>query len=223
MSLKYESPTGYVSDNSSLYSMSDNESRLSSTNSTPYKSSPTASIPLTTTATVNINNNLSSNFNTHQEFLNVIQARQLQNSNTGWIIPPSFYHHCHQHIEDLAPIESQILNNLMLKNNKNQLLLIDVRSFNYFLKNRIKSAINVSIPSFLLKRTTYTIDKVCESITYDDEAVDRLKNWSTAINIVFYDHSSYKRSESGISATAILLGSKLRKVGYKGQLNYLQG
>lgn len=242
MSVRFESPTRYMSDSNSLYSGSDNESRASSTNTTPLKTATTPS-SLTTAAT-----NIQGSFNhsNHQEFLNVIQARQLANSSTGWIIapPPSLstqqqqqhefshhhhprHHHHNQHIEDLTPIKGEILSELMIKSNSNQsthLIIIDVRSFNYFLKNRIKSAISVSIPSILLKRPTYTMEKVYESITYDDgAAVDRFKKWSSATNIVFYDHSSYKPSDSGNSATAVLLGSKLRNLGYKGQLNYLQG
>lgn len=208
MSTKFESPTRYMSD------LSDTDS-VASLNSTPYnKSTPT-----------NITDN--SNASIHQEFLNVIQARQfdhqLQNSSTGWSKKhtPSFYKQ--QVIEDLAPIESSRLNELMKDDNKDNLLLIDVRSFDYFSKNRIRSAVHVSIPSVLLKRSTYTMEKVCETVNYDETAVERLKRWKQAENIVFYDHSSYQPSDSGTSATALLLGSKLRAFGYKGNLNYLQG
>lgn len=151
----------------------------------------------------------------HQDFMNGIQSRQLQSCFNN----SSFYRH--QNIEDLKPIDSSTTNALMVSNK--QLLIIDVRAFSYFAKTRIRSAINVSIPSVLLKRPTYTIEKVCESMTYDDKASDRLRQWSNATHIIFYDHSSYSPSESGNSTTAILLGSKLRSVGYKGQLNYLKG
>lgn len=208
MSTKFESPTRYTSD------LSDNDS-VASLNSTPYnKITPT-----------NITD--SNNASIHQEFLNALQARQfdhqLQNSSTGWSKKhtPSFYRH--QIIEDLAPIESSRLNELMKDINKDSLLLIDVRSFDHFSKNRIKSAVHVSIPSVLLKRSTYTMEKVCEAVNYDEKAAERFKRWKCAANIVFYDHSSYQPSDSGNSATALLLGSKLRTFGFKGKLNYLQG
>ncbi|KAI9338427.1 protein-tyrosine phosphatase-like protein [Pilaira anomala] len=197
MSVKFESPTRHISDTNSLYSApSDNES--STTN----------------------NNNI------HQDFLNVIQARQqqLQTRTTGWSKKNTngLYR---QPIEDLAPMESKDLNILLNDptTKEHELLIIDIRSFNFFKSSRIKSAINVSIPSILLKRPSYTIEKICELITYDKLAADRLKSWSNAKHIIFYDHFSYATSDSGNSATAILLGSKLRTVGYKGQLNYLQG
>lgn len=203
MSVKFESPTRHMSDTNSLYSApSDNESCASSTN----------------------NHN-----NIHQDFLNVIQARQqqafqLQTRTTGWSKKNTngLYR---QPIEDLAPMESKDLNILLNdpSTKEHELLIIDIRSFNFFKSSRIKSAINVSIPSILLKRPSYTIEKICELITYDTSAADRLKSWSNAKHIIFYDHFSYATSDSGNSATAILLGSKLRTVGYKGQLNYLQG
>lgn len=201
MSVTFESPTHHVNDTSSCYSASDNESA----NNTPYHTATNTSI--------------------HQDFLNVIQARQQSfqlhsPSSTGWSNKtlPAMYR---QPIEDLAPIDSKRLNQLM--NQTETLLIIDLRSFIYFAQGRIKSAINVSIPSILLKRASYSIEKVCELINYDDKAADHLKHWSSATNIIFYDHSSFSPCDSGNSATAILLGSKLRSAGYKGQLNYLQG
>ncbi|GAA5794934.1 hypothetical protein HPULCUR_000282 [Helicostylum pulchrum] len=204
MSVTFESPTHHINDNISLYSASDNES--TNNNTTPF--------------------HMATNTSIHQDFLNVIQARQqtfqLQSpSSTGWSNKtlPAMYR---QPIEDLAPIDSKLLNQLMT-NQTESLLIIDLRSFNYFALGRIKSAINVSIPSILLKRASYSIEKVCELINYDDKAADHLKHWSSATHIIFYDHSSFSPTDSGNSATAILLGSKLRAAGYKHQLSYLQG
>lgn len=210
MKVAFESPKRYVSDNNSLYTPSDNESCVSSGNNTPF-------------VTPGNPNQQSSN---HQEFLNVIQARQLNHciptASTGWSRQNLPQTYCFQTLEDLAPIESKRLDSLMTKYNDQQILIIDVRSFAYYSQNRIRSAIHISIPSVLLKRPSYTLEKVCETIVFQ-EAADRLKHFQYATHVIFYDHSSYKPSDSANSATAIFLGSKLRKVGYKGQLNYLQG
>ena len=205
MSVTYESPSRYMSD------FSDNESCASNA-STPNNRNPPPTNPNSNTAI-------------HQEFMNVIQARQmnhqLQTASTGWSrnnIPSSYRH---QHIEDLQPIESDLVNNLMVSDQ--HVLIIDVRAHSFFCENRIHFAVNISLPSVLLKRPAYTMDKVSDSITYDDKAADSMRRWNDAANIIFYDHSSNQPSESGNSATAILLGAKLRTAGYKGQLNYLQG
>ncbi|KAI7899106.1 protein-tyrosine phosphatase-like protein [Cokeromyces recurvatus] len=155
--------------------------------------------------------------------MNALQTRQLHTSSTGWskkTLPPSF--RLYQYIlEDLAPIESDAVNELLKSSLK--LLIIDVRSFSYYSKCRIRTAINISIPSVLLKRPSYTLEKIAESIV-SREAADRFMQFhKTATHIIFYDHASSKPSDSGNSATAILLGSKLRQAGYKGPLNYLQG
>jgi hypothetical protein len=201
MSVTFESPKHYLSDNN--YTPSDNGSSGSNTPFSAQQSSNNSAL--------------------HQEFLNVIQARQyIPTASTGWSrqnLPPTYRH---QPLEDLAPIDSKRLHSLMKKYSDQKILVVDVRSFACYDQNRIRSAIHISIPSVLLKRPSYTLDKVCETIVFQ-EAADRLKHFERATHIIFYDHSSYKPSDSGNSATAILLGSKLRKVGYNGQLNYLQG
>lgn len=214
MSVAYESPTQYLSDtenNNIMYSLGSNEN----------DGSPCIS-PYNPVQLQQQQQQLQQQLPTshlNQEFFNVLQKRQ-DNFQTSTGFLPKISRH--QPIEDLAPIEAEEMNELMTKFDSHQVLVIDVRSFAFYSKSRINSAIHVSIPSVLLKRPAYTLDKVCESIIIK-EAADRLKNWHRATHVVFYDHASYKPSDSGNSATAILLGSKLRKSGYSGQLNYLQG
>ncbi|KAG1084368.1 hypothetical protein G6F42_021812 [Rhizopus arrhizus] len=220
MSVTYESPTRYLSDtesnnngkNNVMYSISSNENDGSPCTS-PFNASR-LQIP-----EQQHQQQLPSASHLNQEFFNALQKRQNNFQSSTGLLPQTYRY---QHLEDLAPIESEDLNELMTKYDCHQVLVIDVRSFAFYAKNRIKSAIHISIPSVLLKRPTYTLDKICESIVFE-EAANRLKNWHHATHIIFYDHASYKPSDSGNSATAILLGSKLRKSGYSGQLNYLQG
>ncbi|KAI8079679.1 protein-tyrosine phosphatase-like protein [Gilbertella persicaria] len=196
MSTTFESPTKY--DNNNMLSPNNN-SNSNSKNTTPIK------------------NIKDINHDGFKDFMNAIQSRQL---NWSTQTAPSIYRH--RQIEDLAPMECQLLSELMTKYSEQQILIVDVRSFAYYSKSRIQSAIHLSIPSVLLKRASYTLDKVCDSISIP-EAAERLRHWQQVTHVVFYDHSAYKPTDSGNSATAILLGSKLRKEGYKGQLNHLQG
>ncbi|KAF1802500.1 protein-tyrosine phosphatase-like protein [Mucor lusitanicus] len=220
MSVTYESPTRYLSDtepsnnnNNLMYSISSNENDGSPCTS-PYNP-----VHPSKAEQQQQHQQLPSASHLNQEFFNVLQKRQSNFQSSTGPLPQAYRH---QHLEDLAPIEGEKMNELMAKYDCHQVLVIDVRSFAFYAKNRIKSAIHISIPSVLLKRPTYTLDKVCESIVFE-EAANRLKDWHHATHIIFYDHASYKPSDSGNSATAILLGSKLRKSGYSGQLNYLQG
>ncbi|KAI8886208.1 hypothetical protein K501DRAFT_321970 [Backusella circina FSU 941] len=98
-------------------------------------------------------------------------------------------------------------------------LVLDVRSFVQFSHSHICHSINISIPNTILKRPTFTLDKVYEGIVLDS-ARERLKNWQTAASIVFYDQASLILQENSAGA---YLGAKLIQAGFKGQLYHLKG
>ena len=108
---------------------------------------------------------------------------------------------------------------MMKYKDSNKLLVLDVRSFVQFSHCRISGAINVSIPNTILRRPTFTLDKVYEAIVLDT-AREKLKEWASMECIVFYDQQSQLLQEN--SASAYLAG-KLIRAGFKGQLNYLKG
>ncbi|KAI8080842.1 protein-tyrosine phosphatase-like protein [Gilbertella persicaria] len=118
----------------------------------------------------------------------------------------------------LASIEPSKLNALLTQNN-DSLLVLDVRSFVQYSHSRIRGSINVSIPNTILKRPTFTLDKVYEAIVLD-QAREKLRRWESAKHIVFYDQQSQILQENSASA---FLGAKLVRAGYKGQLYYLKG
>ncbi|KAI8380441.1 protein-tyrosine phosphatase-like protein [Choanephora cucurbitarum] len=214
MSTKFESPTSHT------------ENGILSSEATPINyGNDSAAINGNDDSNYNNGSNsssgLKSNFHKHEndefrKLINTINTRPF-----NWIAPTASPIYHRRHIEDLAPIECKLLNQLLEQNNQ-AILIVDVRSSLYYSKNRIRSAIHLSLPTVLLKRPNYTVDKICDSIS-DPEAAQRLKNWQQTTHVIFYDHSAYKPTESSNSATATLLGSKLRNEGYKGQLNHLQG
>jgi protein-tyrosine phosphatase len=145
-----------------------------------------------------------------QEFINALQTK-------GHYLNPTTTHHYHQsQYSILEPIVNHDLSRLL---NITQPLLIDVRSAFHYSENHIKSAIHIAIPSVLLKRSTYTLDKIIQSLNGSD--ANRFKQWSATTHIIFYDHTS--NNDSGYSATAILLALKLKQLHYQGHLAYLQG
>lgn len=120
----------------------------------------------------------------------------------------------------LQPMESIKLNQVLDKyKDTNALLVLDVRSFVQYSHSRIRGSINVSIPNTILKRPTFTLDKVYEAIVLD-HARERLRSWEAAECIVFYDQQSQRLLENSASA---YLGAKLIRAGFKGQLYYLKG
>lgn len=222
MSLTFESPTQGVTGSSEAYftplnmpSIINNTTEESSTN-TPYYTAP-------------INPGL------HQDFLNAIQARHSTQPTvlTGVASPRVEHTGFSLNLGSLAnrkqpstsnilePIGSNSLAQLLTKYKDKQhlLLLLDVRSFVQFSHSKIRSAINISIPNTILKRPTFTLDKVYEAIVLDGSR-EKLKTWATVESIVFYDQQSQILQENSASA---YLAAKLIRAGFKGQLNYLKG
>lgn len=121
----------------------------------------------------------------------------------------------------ITPIDSSQLNELLnkYKQKSNSLLILDVRSFVQFSHSKIRNSINISIPNTILKRPTFTLDKVYEAIVLDG-AREKLRTWQAADYIIFYDQQSQILQENNASA---YLSAKLIKSGYKGKLHYLKG
>ncbi|EIE82884.1 hypothetical protein RO3G_07589 [Rhizopus delemar RA 99-880] len=122
-------------------------------------------------------------------------------------------------LPSVAPIDPNQLNELLTKTNSGSLLILDVRSFVQFSHSRICGSINVSIPNTILKRPTFTLDKVYEAIVHEG-AREKLRSWQTADHIVFYDQQSQFLQENN---ACTYLSTKLIKSGFKGRLHYLKG
>jgi hypothetical protein len=97
-------------------------------------------------------------------------------------------------------------------------LVFDVRSFVQFSHARVIEAINVSIPNTILKRPTFTMEKVYDAVVEADRT--RLKQWASFGVIVFYDQCSMVAPDQ--CATSYL-ANKMIQAGYNGSLVYLQG
>ncbi|KAI7870819.1 protein-tyrosine phosphatase-like protein [Spinellus fusiger] len=116
----------------------------------------------------------------------------------------------------LPPVTAQEL--LQWMNDATKLLLLDVRSFVQYSHAQLTTSVNVSIPNTILKRPTFTLDKVYEVITEQDK--QRLETWKQVERIVFYDQSSNTLPEN---SAAIFLTAKFKQAGYKRDMYYLKG
>ncbi|KAI9284835.1 protein-tyrosine phosphatase-like protein [Umbelopsis sp. AD052] len=124
---------------------------------------------------------------------------------------------------ELKSITSDDLYNLLpteaSPDNANNLLLLDVQSFVQYSRSHIRTAVGVSVPSTILRRPTFTLEKLSDTIVKDESKV-KLKNWQSADTIVMYDQNSYHVQEA---STMHYLFQKFQKQGFKGQLFYLYG
>ncbi|KAI9499166.1 protein-tyrosine phosphatase-like protein [Zychaea mexicana] len=113
--------------------------------------------------------------------------------------------------------------NQLLDNNITQphsLLLIDIRSFVHYSHLHIHSAINVSIPNTILKRPSFTLDKVSEVIVSDQQR-EAWRRWPQFAHIILYDQASEALQESHNAITYLCI--KFHQANYQGTLGYLKG
>ena len=99
------------------------------------------------------------------------------------------------------------------------LLLLDLRVFPQYSKSRIRDALNLCIPTTLLKRASFTIQRLSDTFTREHEKV-KFAQWKDAKFIIVYDANSMQlkdatssvntlkkfTSESWLGATLILRG-----------------
>jgi hypothetical protein len=99
------------------------------------------------------------------------------------------------------------------------LLLLDLRVFPQFSQSRIRDALNLCIPTTLLKRPSFNLQKLADTFTNEAEK-ERFAAWHTAKHIVVYDALSVERKDA-VSAVNTL--KKFTNEGCKGSLSILRG
>lgn len=104
---------------------------------------------------------------------------------------------------------------------KNKTLLIDVRSFVKYSQFHIQTSINIAVPNTILKRPSFTLDKVSGVIISERDR----QAWEKAIqdnmaHIIFYDQQSeFVNDNSAIYYLCL----KLREIGHRGVLGFVKG
>lgn len=98
-------------------------------------------------------------------------------------------------------------------------LLLDLRVYPQFSKSRITNALNLCIPTTLLKRASFNIQKLAETFTKESERA-RFDQWPHAKAIVVYDASS-SQLQDATSCVNIL--KKFTSEQWKGATFVLRG
>lgn len=100
-----------------------------------------------------------------------------------------------------------------------QILLLDLRVFPQFSQSRIKDALNLCIPTTLLKRPSFNLQKLEDTFTNEGEKA-RFSRWKSAKYIVVYDAYSSEKKDA-VSAVNTL--KKFSNEGWKGHCFILRG
>ncbi|KAL1913107.1 phosphotyrosine-specific ptp2-like protein [Sporothrix stenoceras] len=104
-------------------------------------------------------------------------------------------------------------------NANKRLLLLDVRVATYYATSRIHGALNMCIPTTLLKRATFTLEKMQLTFTKGEDQ-ESFAAWRDASYLVVYDNNS---SEKRDATAALNMLRKFTNDGYKGQAFVLRG
>ncbi|KAF4623987.1 hypothetical protein G7Y89_g14189 [Cudoniella acicularis] len=100
-----------------------------------------------------------------------------------------------------------------------QYLLLDLRVFPQFSASRIKGALNLCIPTTLLKRPSFNLQKLQDTFTSESEK-EKFAKWKFAKYIIVYDAYS---SEKKDAVSAINTLKKFSSEGWKGTSYILRG
>lgn len=111
---------------------------------------------------------------------------------------------------NITPVSAQELANLIADGL--DILLIDIRAFAAYAKSRLTDAVNVCIPTVLLKRPSLSISDISGSIVSKGDR-GRFGGWKDADGIVLYDADSLRVKDSHPLAT---LAGKFKEAGFEG-------
>ncbi|KAG8931720.1 hypothetical protein FRC01_000922 [Tulasnella sp. 417] len=98
-------------------------------------------------------------------------------------------------------------------------LILDIRQHGQWKKARVCRAISLTVPSTLLRRPAFSLDKISTMLPNPRDR-EEFQNWPSASTILVYDADSASLSESS-NISAIL--TKIKAAGYSGELGYLYG
>ncbi|TWU73897.1 hypothetical protein ED733_003263 [Metarhizium rileyi] len=111
------------------------------------------------------------------------------------------------------------LKELMKNGGESSMLLLDIRSSQSFAQSRIQGALNLCIPTTLLKRATFNLEKLQQTFQRDMDS-EQFSKWREVDWIVVYDaHASDKRD----AVTAQNMIKKFTNEGYPGNTAILHG
>ncbi|KAG0132008.1 hypothetical protein HOY82DRAFT_309304 [Tuber indicum] len=109
----------------------------------------------------------------------------------------------------------------LLNANTSNLLLLDVRTYNLYAESRIERAVNLCIPTTLLKRPSFNVTKLSETFAKDEDK-EKFATWKDMKYIVVYD-TDLKDLKDPSTMTSLHTLNKFVREGWKGQAYVLKG
>jgi len=117
----------------------------------------------------------------------------------------------------ISPVE---LRDLLEKDHDGtHVLLLDLRVSPQFARSRVRGALNLCIPTTLLKRATFDLQKLQQTFQVDRDR-EKFSRWRSTTHLVVYDASSFNKRDAISSVNMI---KKFTNEGYTGSTNILRG
>ncbi|CAK3823275.1 related to tyrosine- phosphatase non-receptor type 12 [Lecanosticta acicola] len=107
----------------------------------------------------------------------------------------------------------------LLNSKTDEILLLDLRVATQYATSHAVGALNLCIPTTLLKRPSFNVQKLAETFK-DDEQRGRFENWRNASYIIVYDGNSATLKDATICSNTI---KKFRSEGFEGALYIVKG
>lgn len=113
-------------------------------------------------------------------------------------------------------ITSMELGKILSNKNDNDLLILDTRPYSDRSKSYIKNSLHISLPSTLLRRKNFTLEKLIESLPFIEQKIMLDKLESPNLEIILYNNTS-NQTDSNISFA--LAGIAIKILNYHKFLN----
>ncbi|KAI1480585.1 hypothetical protein F4774DRAFT_418103 [Daldinia eschscholtzii] len=102
---------------------------------------------------------------------------------------------------------------------ENEFLLLDVRVSTHYAQSRIRGALNLCIPTTLLKRATFNLQKLQQTLQTEEDQ-QKFAQWSNAKYLIVYDASSTEKRDA---TSAMNMFKKFTNEGFSGNSYLLRG
>ena len=142
--------------------------------------------------------------------------------------PPASHHH-HAHRAETLPsslshggptmISPQDVVELLKSTPLQEILLLDLRVSPQYTQSRISGAINLCIPTTLLKRPSFNVQKLTETFTKEQEK-EKFSHWKETNYIIVYDASSAQLKDATSSVNTL---KKFTNEGWHGTSLVIRG
>ena len=116
-------------------------------------------------------------------------------------------------------ISAQNLADLLDKTASHDILLLDLRVSPQFMQSRVTGAMNLCIPTTLLKRASYTVQRLADTFTQEVEKL-KFSQWREVSHIVLYDANSLQLKDATSSVNTL---KKFTQEGWHGASYVVRG